>query len=112
MPIVKPPVNTPAPQTTIPPVQLLNRLLLEHQQKMKNSSVNSSSSNSSTSSPNSIDLSAILRALLAKQNQHNIAVENKVTNITENSPVPPSSTPPPLITSQLPSESSSTTTAL
>ena len=118
---IKPPINTPSQQTTLPSVQLLNRLLFEHQQKTKNSSVDSSI-NPSTSSPNSIDLSAILRALLAKQGQRSAPAETHVNDTIDNPPPPSSaaaatplpspSPPPPSITSQLLSDSSSTTAAL
>jgi hypothetical protein len=119
----KPTITNPPPplpsQTSLPSVQVLNRLLLEHQQKMKNSS-SDSSVNPSTSSTNTIDFSAILRALLAKQSHHITTVEKKVNDSTEHtlpsSISPLSSTPPPslqpLITSQLQSDSSSTTAAL
>ncbi|UJR23552.1 hypothetical protein I4U23_026540 [Adineta vaga] len=52
-------------KTSSPSVAVLNQLLLEHQQKTK-----SSQPNTSTSSSNSIDLTAILRALLLKQGHH------------------------------------------
>jgi hypothetical protein len=96
-------------QTSLPSVQVLNRLLLEHQQKTKNSP-SDSSINPSTSSTNTIDFSAILRALLAKQGHHITSVEKKVNDNTENTLSPPSSSSPsqPVITSQLQSDSSST----
>jgi hypothetical protein len=83
---------------------------------MKNSS-SDSSVNPSTSSTNTIDFSAILRALLAKQSRHITTVEKKVNDSTEHtppssdSPLSSSSPPPslqPLITSQLQSDSSTT----
>ncbi|CAF4469601.1 unnamed protein product, partial [Adineta steineri] len=77
-----------------------NRLLLEHQQKTKNSSTNSSI-NPSTSSTNSIDFSAILRALLAKQGQHITTVEKNVDHNTENT----LSSSQSVITSQIQSDS-------
>jgi len=85
-------------------VQVLNRLLLEHQQKTKNSP-SDSSINPSTSSTNTIDFSAILRALLAKQNHHISTIEKQVNDNTENTPSLPSSTQS-IITSQLQSDSS------
>jgi hypothetical protein len=83
-------------------------LLLEHQQKTKNSPSNSSI-NPSTSTTTTIDFSAILRALLAKQGQHITSVEKKIDNNTENtlSSTSPTSSQP-VITSQLQSDSSST----
>ena len=50
-------------KSTLPSVQVLNQLLLEHQQKTKNSQTNSPN-------PSSIDFTAILRALLVKQGHH------------------------------------------
>ncbi|CAF3552866.1 unnamed protein product [Rotaria sordida] len=97
-------------QTCLPSVQVLNRLLLEHQQKMKNSS-SDSSINPSTSSTNTIDFSAILRALLAKQG-HRITTtttEKNVNNNTENTLYSSSpSSLQPVMNSQLQSDSSST----
>jgi len=73
----KPTLNNPSPQTTnLPSVQVLNRLLLEHQQKTKASS-SDSSINPPTSTTNTIDFSAILRALLAKQNHQITTIEKK-----------------------------------
>ncbi|CAF0760190.1 unnamed protein product [Adineta steineri] len=94
--------NQPQPQqqTSLPTVQVLNRLLLEHQQKTKNSSTNSSIT-PSTSSTNSIDFSAILRALLAKQGQHITTVEKNVDHNTENT----LSSSQSVITSQIQSDS-------
>jgi hypothetical protein len=93
-------------------VQVLNRLLLEHQQKTK-TSPSDSSINPSVSSTNTIDFSAILRALLAKQGHHVTTVEKKLNDNPENSLSSVSSSSPPLslqpvITSQLQSDSSST----
>ena len=88
---------------------------------MKNSSSNSPV-NPSTTSTSTIDFSAILRALLAKQGRIT-TVEKKVDDTTEHT-LPTSATslsstsssPPPtlqpLINSQLQSDSSSTTAAL
>jgi hypothetical protein len=92
-------------QTSLPSVQVLNRLLLEHQQKTKNSP-SDSSINPSTSAKNTIDFSAILRALLAKQGQHITTVEKKVDDNTENTLS--SSSTHPIIPSQLQPDSSST----
>lgn len=69
-------------QGSLPSVQVLNRLLLEHQQKLKNSSTDSTV-NPSQPSTNTIDISAILRALLAKQNHHISSVEKTVINNSE-----------------------------
>ena len=49
-------------KSSLPSVQVLNQLLLEHQQKTKNSQSNSPST--------PIDFTAILRALLVKQGHH------------------------------------------
>ncbi|CAF2892560.1 unnamed protein product [Rotaria sp. Silwood2] len=106
-------------KTCLPSVQVLNRLLIEHQQKMKSSS-SDSSINFSTSSTNAIDFSAILRALLAKQGHHitTTTIEKNVNNNnttnnnnTENTLCSSSSSPSslqPVINSQLQSDSSST----
>jgi len=68
-------------KSTLPTVQALNKLLLEHQQKTKNSQINSSTTTTTTTTP--LDFTAILRALLVKQGHH-------LTN--DNTPSPPSST--------------------
>ncbi|CAM4743737.1 unnamed protein product [Rotaria magnacalcarata] len=111
-----PPSPPPTPQqkqqqqqNCLPSVQVLNRLLLEHQQKMKNSS-SDSSINPSTSSTNTIDLSTILRALLAKQGHHiTTSIEkNSNNNNTENS-LCSSSSMQSVPNSQLQSDSPSTT---
>jgi len=100
-------------QTNLPTVQVLNRLLLEHQQKTKNSP-SDSSMNSSTTSTNTIDFSAILRALLAKQGHHITTVEKKVNDNTDNtlssttSCSSPTPSLQPVSISQLQSDSSST----
>lgn len=76
---------------------------------MKNSS-SDTTVNPSPSSTNTIDISAILRALLSKQNHHIPTIETNVTNNTENatcSPTSPSSLPP-VNTSQIQSDSSTT----
>lgn len=64
---------------SLPSVQVLNQLLLEHQQKNKNPQTNS------TTTP--IDFTAILRALLVKQGHH---LPSTLT--TDHTPSPPSST--------------------
>ncbi len=69
-------------KSSLPSVQVLNQLLLEHQQKTKNSQTNS---NTSSSTP--IDFTAILRALLVKQGHH---LPSTLTNDKTSSP--PSST--------------------
>ncbi len=69
-------------KSTLPSVQVLNQLLLEHQQKTKNSQTDST-----TSSPTPIDFTAILRALLVKQGHH---LPSTLTN--DKTPSSPSST--------------------
>ncbi len=69
-------------KSSLPTVQVLNRLLLEHQQKTKNSQTDSTTS---TTTP--IDFTAILRALLVKQGHH---LPSTITNDT--TPSSPSST--------------------
>ncbi len=66
-------------KSTLPSVQVLNQLLLEHQQKTKTSQTNST--------PTPIDFTAILRALLVKQGHHLPSTLNN-----DNTPSTPSST--------------------
>ncbi|CAF0743398.1 unnamed protein product [Adineta ricciae] len=113
IPISKPSLPTiqpqthPQPQTSLPTVQVLNRLLLERQQKLRNSTTDpsTSSSTTATTTTTAIEFSAILRALLGKQGQH-ITIENKLDQNTETTL--PSSTPPPqpIVASQAQSDSS------
>jgi hypothetical protein len=60
--------------------------------------------NPSTSANTTLDLNAILRALLAKQGQHIGTVEKKLDHPSENTL---SSQTTPVITSQIPSDPSS-----
>ena len=94
-------------QTCPSSVQVLNRFLLEHQQKIKTSS----SDPSSTLSSNTIDFSAIFRALLAKQGHHMRTFEKNVNGNTENNLSSSTSTLQSVLTSQLQPDSSSTATS-
>lgn len=66
LPAAKTVEKQPPTQSCLPSVQVLNRLLLEHQQKKRNSP-SDSTVQPGTSTTSNLDFSAILRALLAKQ---------------------------------------------
>lgn len=79
---MQPVVNTTVQRPSFSSVHVLQQLLRDHQQKTKNSSTNPSA-NSSTPTTSSLDLNAILRALLAKQNQQKSTIDKQVeTNST------------------------------
>ena len=88
------------PTTTLPTVDTLNRLLLEHRSHLQ-------STLPSTSSTTGIDLAAILRALLAKQGHQLSPMKSNLDDRSEDASSLPSSIPS-AVSSQLQSESSAT----
>ena len=105
LPSAKPVEKQPHAQSCLPSVQVLNRLLLEHQQKKKNSPSDPSVP-PATSTTSNLDFSAILRALLAKQGQSQAMVE-KVRNDHPDTLTTVASSP--MADPPVPADSSSTT---